>query len=322
MAIILPVGTGSGCELYCEPTHQGVFNDQAVSTLSDYSGSGADLTVASSKPLFKTNIINSKSIVRFTGANLQPKNAKPFNVRCGWIVAKYDGALFDLNFRGLLSGLVTHDILTGNVGGISFYNFGDDYYEFRSNDRIYPKESAPAPMNVFKVLFFRFWQTKIMDGIQIGQQRNYTDRNWKGDVGLLALYSRDFFEYEIRAYSQIIADYYALSLANVYPYQADKSTSQSVEQSVNFYDPPEGDRISEVLGDPKRTFELKFTSRRRPERNAMIAFHNSHYASATPCIIQNYNVIPPESIEGYIDSEYELSGALNNYSYGFRFRER
>lgn len=318
---LLPVGSSNRCELYCEPQAQGVADGQAAFSMTDYSGKNRHLTEPGNPPVFKTNILGGKSVVRFSGE--EPlKNADVFTVNCGWIVAGYNGAIFP-DYKGLLSGVVSQDVLTGNTGGNTFFDFQIPFYEFRSNDRIYPAVNAPAPMNEFKIIFFRFWKPVIMGGVQLGQQRGFTDRRWLGDVALVALYSRNFCESDIRMYSNILAANFGLALADVYPYQADsRNTPETVEQSVNFYDPPEGDRISEVLSGAKRVLELKFSTRRTSEIEAMKAFHNSHYAQALPFIYRNYKSIPPSDIEGYIDSPYELDGAVNNFSYAFRIRER
>lgn len=91
---------------------------------------------------------------------------------------------------------------------------------------------------------------------------------------------------------------------------------------MNFYDPPEGSRISEALDDPKRELDLKFSARRLAEVKAMKAFHNSHYAAAVECIYRDYDVIPPEDISGYIDSPFQASGAVNDWAYAFKFKEK
>ncbi len=71
-------------------------------------------------------------------------------------------------------------------------------------------------MNAWRVIFFRFWQPVIFNGVQLGQNRNTTNRKWNDSVALLALYSRNFLESEIRKHSKTIADNFALSLADVY----------------------------------------------------------------------------------------------------------
>lgn len=318
--MLLP--TGDGCELYCEPQIMGLTDTDDVSSLTDYSGKNRHLTESDPVPTYHANVVNNKGVIRLDASRNALKNAAVFTIRCGWIVAKFTGATFP-TFNGLLSGITTQDILTGNSGGATFFDFGNKYLEFRSNDRIYPASAAPAPMNGFRTLFFRFWNPIITDGIQLGQHRTFTDRRWTGDIGLIGLFSRDFHEEEIRNYSKAIADNFALPLADVYPYLPDRDgVPQRPAQSVNFYDPPEGDRISEVLDDPKEIFNLKFSGADQTEVKEMRKFWKDHYAPALPCIYRNYKVTPPEDVEGYIDSPYELDGADNDWTYSFRFKEK
>lgn len=319
----LPYGfEQEGTELFAEANMMTQTNGSTVSSFTDQSINGRHLVAASSQPTFQTNVINSKPIIRNSGSQNPLVNNSTFTFRCGWILAKYNGSTFP-DYKGLLTDTNLQGILVGSNAGTNFFDFVTDYFEFRTNDRIYPASAAPAPMSAFKLIFFRFWRNITVSGIQLFQDRTFTARKWNGDVALLILSSRNYTEAEIRSRSAAIAAGYALTLADVYPYQADRNgLQQNSSQSVNFYDPPEGDRISEVIGDIKREIDMKFTSRRTPEMAAMKSFHNSHYAAAVPFLYRNYNVVPPEDIEGYIDSPYQLEGSLNNYNYSFGFKER
>ncbi|MBS1793345.1 MAG: hypothetical protein JSS81_05795 [Acidobacteria bacterium] len=319
----LPYGFDqTGTELFCEANLMTQTNGSTVSSFTDQSVNNRHLTAASSQPTFQTGVINSKPVIRNTGSQNPLVNNSTFTFRCGWILAKYNGSSFP-DYKGLLTDTISQGILVGNNTGTNFFDFLTDFYEFRTNDRIYPASAAPAPMNAFNLIFFRFWRNITVSGIQLFQDRTFTTRKWAGDVALLILASRNFSEQEIRSKSAAIAAGYNLTIADVYPYQADlRGVQQTPSQSVNFYDPPEGDRISEVLSDPKRELDLKFSSRRSDEVAAMKTFHAAHYGPALPCFYRNYNVTPPEDIEGYIDSPYELEGGLNNFNYSFTILEK
>ncbi|MEZ5421859.1 MAG: hypothetical protein R2682_02035 [Pyrinomonadaceae bacterium] len=329
MAALLPVGTNSGCELYCEAQTLGLSNGASVASFTDQSGKARDLTAASSRPTFQTAVLNGKAVVRWSGSQNPLVNAASIpGVRCGWIVAKYTGATFAIDYPGLLTSMLWHSLLLGTpTGGNLFFDpqliDPTQKFEFRSNDRIYAHDAAPGPMNAFKLIFFRLWNPITMDGISLGQDRDFTARKWLGDVALAALYSRTFTEEEIRAYTKVLADNFALTLADVYEYQADTTGhDESPEQAVNFYDPPEGDRISEAIDDSKRVIDLKFSAAGQEEVKYMKAFHAGHYPTATPFFYRDYRVTPPEDIECYFDSQYELAGYGNDSGYAFTVRER
>ncbi len=322
----LPYGfTQEGVELFCEANQMSQSNGTNATSFTDISLHSRHLTAPDTYPTFQTNVINSKPVIRWNGSQKPLSVTASFRIRCGWILAKFNGTSFS-DYKGLLSDLINQGILVSNNNETNWFNLGYELFEYRLNDRIYPESAMPAPMNEFKLIFFRFWKDFEVSGIRLGQDRDVTGRKWNGDVPLLILCSGETFSYNeeyIRARSEAIASAYALTLANVYPYQADKrGTPERPVQSVNFYDPPEGDRISEVLDDAKRELALVFTSRLRKEAQAMKAFHATHYAQALPCIYRNYKMTPPEDLEGYIDSPYEMDGYDNNFSYKFTFKEK
>lgn len=331
MATLLPTGTNSGCELYCEAESLALSDGASVTTFTDQSGKGRNLAASSSKPIFKTAILNGKAVVRWSGtANPLTNAASIAGVRCGWIVAKYSGgSTWAADYLGLLTSLSSYGILLGSPTGTAVMFDAAALVppaipEMRSNDRIYPSNALPGPMNAFKIFFFRLWGTQItMDGVSLGQDRGFTARKWNGDVALLALYSRNFTEEEIRASTKILAAQYALTLADVFEYQADwTGHNEQPEQAVNFYDPPEGDRISEAVNDSKRVLDLKFSAAGETEIKYMKSFFASHYPTATPFLYRDYRVTPPEDIEAYLNEPYELGGASNIFDYGLSIRER
>lgn len=327
--LLLPA---DGCELYCEPHMMNAADNTGITTLTDYSGKGRHLAAAAPVPVFKTNIVGGKSVVRFDGSTQQPyRKSGAVPVRCGWVVAKYSGgATFpppappaNAGYKGLLTDFSFGGVLVGNTGDNKWYDFQVPLFEIRTDDRIYAANAAPAPMQQFKISFFRFWKDVVyLDGIQVGRDRTFTDRLWNGDVALVALYSRDFSEDEIRANTKKLAANYGITLADVYPYQADISdTSETPLQTVNTYDPPEGDRIVEVLDSPKRLLNLKFSVAGEAEARDMKKFHHDHYPEIA-CIYRDYRFTPPEDIEGYINSPYELEGYGGDFQYSFTFREK
>lgn len=308
-------------ELYCEAELLDLTDGANVKSFTDQSEFARHLETTAHYPTFETNEINGQAVVRWDGSKNPLRNTDSFTVACGWVVAKFADAEFSY-FQGILTDLTNQSILVSSDSGTNFFDVGYDLFEFRSNERIYPASAAPAPMEEFAVIFFRFWRPIVVDGIQLGRQTTFSGRKFDGDIALVALYSGGFCESEIQTYTQSLAEHFDLDLADVYPFVPDRDSTETSAQSVNFYDPPEGERISEALDDHKRAFQCKFTSRRRDEVKMMKTFHTSHYAPALACLLRNYNLLPPEDIEGYIDSPYQLNGSNNNYSYGFDFKEK
>lgn len=318
-AVPLPL---EGCELYLDAAYNFTTHGNPVSVLPDISGNNRNLTASASQPTLQTNVLNTRPVVRFNSSDPLINSTANFHVRCGFAVVKYDGPYFP-TYVGLLTGMNNAAVLVGNIYDTRWFDFLDPNVEIRSNDRIHPINNAPAPMQQFRIVFFRYWAGAMyMDGVQLGSDRNFLGRKWKGDVAMLALYSRDFLEEEIRLYSKRLADAYALTLADVYPYQADSAElTETPLQTVNLYDPPEGDRIVEVLDTPRRLLNLSFSAANQSEVRTMKAFHAAHYPEV-PCIYRDYRFTPPEDILGYIDSPYEIEGSTNEFAYAFAFREK
>lgn len=319
-----------GLEFYGEPHLDGFSNAQAT-YMPDHSGKGRHLlSYNGGEPVNYNNQIAGRSVISWNGSNNALRNSSVITVQCGFLVLSITESTFS-DYARILTDLGGKNILIGDQGSTNFYNLfypGSifELFEFRSNDRIYPQSAQPAPMNTYRIIFFRFWKPITMNGINVGQEPANGTRRARMNLALLALYSADnpyTCESDLRAAMRALAAAYGLTIqANVYPYQADKSdSSETIAQSVNIYDPPEGNRIAEVLGNPKRVLDLKFSFRRQDEVKAMKTFHSNYYPDV-PCIYRNDKMLPPEDVEGYIDSLYELGGAGNNLNYGFRFKEK
>lgn len=319
----LPYGFAQeGCELFIRPASEQLASGQPFTYAQDYSGKGRTLASSAPHPINAVNAAGGKSAIYFDGAANPLKTSASFELRCGWVVARVNEDSFS-NYSGLLTDLQDLGILVGNNNDTRFYDFQNDSFEFRSDDQIYPTNDAPAPMNAFRLIFFRFWKPVIVNGIQIGHDRKDATRKGKLSVGLVGLFSRDFDESEIRRHSNSIAADFALALADVYPYQHDydNGASQSSAQSAVFFDPVRGARISKVLDDSRRALDLKFSGADQKEVSDFLAFYDSHYATAKAFIYRDYRTAPPQDLIGYFDSPYQLSGVNGNFTYSFRFLE-
>lgn len=119
-----------------------------------------------------------------------------------------------------------------------------------------------------------------------------------------------------------LADNFALSLADVYPFQPDDDgTNETPTQSVNVYDAPEGGRFAESLDVSKRLLNLKFSGADKDELRELKTFHSQHYPEQS-FIYRDYSVTPPEDIECYLNSQYKLDGKTNDWNYVLELLEK
>ncbi len=325
--IITPV---EGVEFYAEAALETTYSGGSdVTTIHDESGYGRDLTAGKTKPIFVVGAINSLPTYHWNSSSAMSNSSTIFRLKCGWVIAKYTDSTFPNptpslgGNKGLLTDVTgSLAILVGQFNTTSFQIFSE-LVEYRLQDRIYTGFPHPAPMASFGLIFFRFWEPVTITSLQIGQWFNFGDTRWIGDVALVALYSQDFSEQEIRSNSQLIATKYALTLADVYPYQADASGhSETTTQLVNAYYPPEGDKVVEAIGDAKQTLQLTFSVADQSEVDTMRTFHAAHYPTALPFMYRDYRFTPPRDVEGYFDSMYNLDGAMHDFQYSWKFRQR
>ena len=326
-----PIGLSrTGLQLYVEPDLDGFANYQYVNHLKDYSLYGRDLTLDANPALAADGALNGYDVVGWNGTANPLQNDSSFEVQCGFMVFRIDQPTFT-NYAGILTDTLDFSILVGNNATTDFYDFpyDDKLFELRVDDRIYSRDdltdqlTAPAPMETWSIVFFRFWKPVTVSGIQIGQDRTDTARKANMSLALLALYDAGNVyncEAELRRAQKELAAKYGLTIQpDVYPFAADKVSQETPNLTTNIYDPPEGNRIAETIGRAETSLSLKFSSRRMAEIKEMKRFWLSHYPEV-PCIFRNYKTLPPIDIEGYIDSPYQLTGGIGSFEYQFDFK--
>jgi hypothetical protein len=313
-----------GLELYCEANKLSLTNDAVVASFTDLSGKGRNLTASSNQPVFKT----SDNRIEFDGTKSPLKNNAQFQINCGFILAKCNQSTFSNN-AGLLSGNEFLPILLGSTGTNKFFDLkgaGDskfEYFEFRTNDRIYPQSNQLAPMQAWQLIFFRFWQPQITDGIQIGCDRLDSTRKWNGAVKLLALYSRNFCENDIRSMAKTIADDYSLTLVDVFPFQADTSSEIVSSKKVLRSGNDEFGKITRLKRAKKLKLKLNFTNRKQSEVDSSDTYLDNHHPELS-FLIRNYQYIPPRDTEVYSlsDETTRNTNGINLWNYSFEAREK
>lgn len=282
----------NGLQLWLDQSQEPVLaNGQEVQIWRDLSGNRRTLVGTSPYPIYQANFVNNQPSVYFNSSINPLKNTANFEVLCGFVVARYDSPSFN-NYDGLITDLTTNGILVGNVDDTRFFNFGHDLFEFRSNDIIYPQSNQIAPMVNWKVMFFRFWRGIQLDGIQIGQDRMFTDRRWLGSIAEVLLYDRQFCETEIRSISQELAFKYGLGLADVFPYQADYQSDIGTGRKILSSTAESGEVTARIKDRAKKSFGLNFVSRRQAEYETTDAYWQNHYPLDN-FIYRDYDLIPP-----------------------------
>lgn len=153
----------------------------------DYSGNDRHLTsVASPFAAVQASVWRGEPAFYFNGSTTVPMawGSAVSGVRHIFIVAAYEDATFSTN-NGLLSGASTADVLTGKTAASTeWFDFNYDAsqaYVYKINGVTHAESAAPAPMSgQFKIIEIRAPLGLSMDGLQVGMQRAFTTRRWKG----------------------------------------------------------------------------------------------------------------------------------------------
>lgn len=311
----------NGLQLFLEANELAGADGSEVTSFTDLSGNNRHLTASSAKPLINTGAVNSKKSVIWDGTNNPLVYTGDFTFRCGWMVVKVNGA-FTGDYQGILSSPENFGILTGIGGSSVLYDFLYDYYEYRKNDRIYPQTDAPAPVDEWAVVYFKFWTNLTVEGIQLGQDRDFTDRKFDGEIALLALYDRDFCEEDVRKNTYSIASSYQIALPDVFPYQGSKDDTMTISKRVltDGQDEP----VVRVKRGARKIFDLHFSQRPQAEMFAAEEWWDEFYPTKR-FIYRDYQTIPP--VDGVYrfpeDSRFERRGGQTIFSlnYGFQIIE-
>lgn len=308
--------TTKNLELFLEADRQDSPDGSPLSEFTDRSGHNRHLNAAANPPILRSNALNNKKEVVWDGTKNPLRYTGDISIKCGFIVCRINGDFTDYN--GVLTTL-TEGILVGNkFWQDRFFPFDYKYFEFRSGDRIYATTDAPAPVYRYGIIFFRFASPLAADGVQLGGDRNFPDRKLNGSVALLALYSGNFCESEIRDNYAAIANSYALPLENVFPAQGSKTDAVTLRRRVLYSRSISGAVKARVKDRARKSFDLKFGSRSQRELEKSKAFWNEFYLSKT-FLYRDYNLYPPQDtiVEQPVETDFAYSGSINLFDYSF-----
>lgn len=119
------------------------------------------------------------------------------SVKHAFILASNDDATFD-GFQGLLTGPTLGDILVGDDGLTTFVDLGLGN-NYTKEGTAFDEDDQQAPVSgAFRLLEVKNVSGITLDGIQVGRQRDFLTRNWKGSFVEMILFDRILTTAEIR----------------------------------------------------------------------------------------------------------------------------
>ena len=142
----------------------------------DYSGNGRDLGAASNTPVLTADVINSQYGWYFNGSRLPLSYTGALTPKHVYILGGHTGASFAIN-QGVISGVGASggDILVSETSGTQYTDLGlGTDFIYRKAETLYANASLEAPMSgQIALMDIRLAAGVALDGIQIGQQRDY-----------------------------------------------------------------------------------------------------------------------------------------------------
>jgi len=166
----------------------------------DYSGNDRHISTTSSPPVLQADVINGHLGMYFNGSANPLKNTDDDVILNHiFILTSFEDAAFAGN-EGLLSDTNSLPALFGN--GAASTKFFDTEYDgtYRKNDAIFVSSNMSVPMSGnFALIEIILPDGLPFEGFQIGQDRNFIDRKWKGWFIESLAYSRVLTTAERRA---------------------------------------------------------------------------------------------------------------------------
>lgn len=173
---------------------QGVEAGDDVEIVTDENAHIFDVTAGFNHPLWDENIFGDKFVV-FSGADDPLLSAvdigAAINVKHLFVIASFDGAAFD-DTNGLLSQHVAaNGIFAGTTAGTKFFDFSLPAIEYRKSGIVYAAANMQAPMsNIPELIELKYPTGFDFENLQIGKDRDFAGRLWKGKYLGMAGFSR------------------------------------------------------------------------------------------------------------------------------------
>lgn len=304
----------------------------SVATWPDKSGNARDLLRSTNKPTFAANIVNGYPAINFDGTMNPLTYTGTVSLKHVFVVASYADAAFPASggageYAGLITGVGggSIPILIGFPSSTKFYDNNYDaidtfHYYKRGYERLETDMqcSFSNTISVFEDSFAGGWG---LDGIQIGKDRNFANRLWKGRVVEILCYTGVLTDTERRDIYEYLAMKYLLYKQNsagldVWPFQADWGDVLGKDKRVLSSTAVSGANKSRSKTSAKRAFAPKFSSRFPEEYDTAEAFWDAKYPG-THFIYRDYTTATEtdsecrfvsgisKTREDYRDTDYE-----------------
>lgn len=302
----------------------------------DYSGNSRTIQCSvGNEPVLTTDVVNSRPGWYFNGSRDPLVYTGTFTPKHIFVVGAYADAAFPAvsgagEYAGLVSGKDTanYGILIGNPSSTKFYNVGyGSGHEYRRRDAVYAESDMQAAMSndisVFEVSLTTGW---ALDGIQVGKDRTYANRKWKGYFVEMLMFTRvlsDLERFLIYEYLAIKFQLWKRDAAglDVWPFSTDWGRPLAVGKRVVSSVSVSGAYKARSKGTKKMGVEPQFESRTIEEYDTAVEFWNAKYPG-TNFIYRDDSFYPSRDTEMRFVSNIEQNGqSFQDINYSWQAEE-
>lgn len=163
-----------------------------VTTVVDESGNGANLLgmdLGVNGASWDAAGPNSRWVLTANGTKPGITNATDFTMKDVFVLVKSTENPFTA-YRGLISDQATNGVLISNNSVTKFYDFATGTTTYYKAGTTYAESNQLAPMNEWAMVQISNSAGWTMDGFQVGDDRAYGTRLWKGSIGDIFAFSR------------------------------------------------------------------------------------------------------------------------------------
>lgn len=271
----------------------GVADGGNVTAWPDKSTHGRDMACVSNYPTFDANAINGLPAIVWDGTQKPLNVTDAFTAKHLFVIGAYADAAFPAGggpgeYAGLVSGIDNTGValLVAKPSDTKFFDFsyetyGDYRYYIRgvrhpANDQVAPMSGGIAVMEI------RYPPGFSLAGIQMGHDRKFTNREWKGPGVALWAWSRELAEFEVRDVYEYAAVIYHLWQQNdagldIWPFQPNWARPLAIDKPVLSSVSVDRSRKSRSKGSAKKGVQLQFENRSPEEYDAAVAFWDAKY---------------------------------------------
>lgn len=318
-----------GLQWCFEPDELSLAGGASVTELTDLSVNNRTLVGSSAFPEIKAGATpNGKKAVAWTPSRNPLAFVGDHHLNCIFLVVKIIGNFS--GFNGIMSSPTSTPMLVGVPNSDVFYDNKYPFFEYRIDGIVQnPTEifaggdtvkthNPAAPVDRWAIVYIRFWQKRLVEGIQFGQDRDKPERKANFELAFAAGYNRNFDDYDVRLMMRSLSWSFQVPLAELFPFNGSRRDEAEFEKIV--LDDGQDEPVTHVKREARDAFAPNFGPRSPQEVQKVKAFYDYAYPGKS-FYYRDFAQIPPRDTLCEFKPKTRVKYALdyNQSNYGLEF---